>query len=157
MTGYEVVTSDEHTIGTVVEDRGEYLIVERGMLRKTRHALPKAFAHADGGERIVRVTVSKETIADSPKLAHGEIDEQAVARHYGLAGGWEHPDTEGRGDVLPGDPAVGSEVEGQQWGVEPADKERAEIREGHRDEAAPHVRERMPNANDPFGQTANRR
>jgi hypothetical protein len=156
MIGYDVVTSDEHTIGSVVGERGDYLIVEHGRLRKTRHALPKAFAHPIDAERVVRVTVSKDVITGSPKLDGDEIDERAVARDYGLAGGYEHPDTEGRGDVLPDDPATGAVVEAQQWGVEPPEKTRADIREGRHDETAPHVRERMPNANDPFGQTSNR-
>ena len=156
MTGYDVVTSDDHRIGSVVEDRGEYLVVEHGTLRRTRHALPKAFVHPVDAERLVRVTVTQDVIADSPKLHGDEVDELAVARHYGLAAGFQQPETLGNGEVLPDDPATGSVVEGQQWGVEPPDKARAEIREGHHGDAAPHVRERMPNANDPFGQTANR-
>jgi hypothetical protein len=156
MTGYDVVTSDDHKIGSVVDDRGEYLIVEHGTLRKTRHALPKAFAHPVDADRLVRVTVTKDVIADSPKLDDDEIDEQAVARHFGMAGGFRHPDTRGRGEVLPDDPATGSVVEGQHWGLEPPEKTRADMREGRHDDSTPHVRERMPNANDPFGQTANR-
>ena len=44
MEGYEVITSDEHKLGSVVEVKGDNLIVERGLLRKTRHAIPKVFA-----------------------------------------------------------------------------------------------------------------
>jgi hypothetical protein len=155
MNGYHVVTSDDHKIGTVVDEQGEYLIVEHGTLRKTRHALPKAFAHPVDAEQLVRVTVSKELVNDSPKLGD-EFDEQAVARHYGLAAGYEHPETEGDGVILPDDPAESSAVDGARHGIKPADQERAEIREGHHDTTQPAIRERMPNAADPFGQVANR-
>jgi hypothetical protein len=155
VTGYDVVTSDDRKIGSVVEVRGDYLIVEHGTLRKTRHALPKAFAHPIDAERIVRVTVSRELVDESPKVGD-RWDEPAVARHYGLAGGYEHPETEGEGVVLHDDPAESASVEGQRYGVKPADEERAEIREGRHDATAPHVSGRSPNAADPFGQTANR-
>jgi len=38
MEGYEVITSDEHKAGRVVEVKGDSLIVEHGLLRKTRRA-----------------------------------------------------------------------------------------------------------------------
>jgi hypothetical protein len=155
MTGYDVVTSDDHRIGSVVEVRGDYLIVEQGMLRKTRHALPKAFAHPVDAERLVRVTVSRALIADSPKVG-SDWDEAATARHYGLAGGYAHPETEGAGVMLADDPAESASVEGQRYGVKPADQQRAEIREGRHDRTTPHVSGRSANAADPFGQTANR-
>jgi hypothetical protein len=85
MTGYDVVTSDDHKIGTVIGTRDEYLIVEGGTLHKTRHALPKAFAHPVDAEQLIRVTVSKQLISESPRVTNGGFDQQAVARHYGLA------------------------------------------------------------------------
>jgi hypothetical protein len=99
MKGYDVLTTDDDKIGRVVDVDGDYLIVESGKLKKSRHALPKAFAHPADAEQIVRVTVSKQLVSDSPKV-DGSFDLQAVARHYGLAGGYEHPETEGDG-VLP--------------------------------------------------------
>jgi hypothetical protein len=84
------------------------------------------------------------------------MDEQAVQRHYGLAGGYEHPETEGDGVVLPDDPAESAAVDGARHGVVPAEQERAEIREGRHDTTSAHVRDRSPNAADPFGQAANR-
>ena len=45
MEGYEVVTVDEHKIGKVVGESGEFLIVEQGILRKSKHPLPREFAH----------------------------------------------------------------------------------------------------------------
>ena len=156
MTGYEVVTTDDHKIGSVVDAQGDYLIVESGTLRKHRHALPKAFAHPVDADQLVRVTVSKELVDDSPRVDDGlEAVELEVARHYGLASGYEHPETEGAGDILPSDPAESASVDGLRHGVVPADETRAEIREGHHDSSMPHVLERMPNAADPFGSTAN--
>jgi hypothetical protein len=156
MTGYDVVSSDDHTIGTVVADHGDYLVIEHGLLRKARHLLPKVFAHPVDAERIVRLTISKDIVADSPKLEDDSIDEEAVARHYGLAAGETQPSTEGRGDLLPDDPAEAAEVEGARHGIEPAAKQRAEIREGRHDADAPLVRDRTPHAFDPSGTTANR-
>jgi hypothetical protein len=154
MTGYEVVTTDDHKIGNVVGARGDYLIVESGKLIKHRHALPKAFAHPVDADQLVRVTVSRELVEDSPRVDDG-LDEIAVARHYGLASGYEHPETEGRGELVADDPAESASVDGARHGVVPADQTRAEIREGHHDSTQPHVRDRMANAADPFGSTAN--
>jgi hypothetical protein len=154
MNGYDVLTTDDHRIGRVVADRGDYLIVESGKLKKSRRALPKAFAHPVDAEQIVRVTVSKGLVADSPKVGE-TIDEQAVARHYGLASGYAHPETEGAGVLLPDDPAESAAVDGARHGIVPAEQERAEIREGHHDTTMPHVRDRSANAADPFGQAAN--
>jgi hypothetical protein len=155
MNGYEVLTTEDERIGSVVDDRGDFLIVESGKLRKSRHALPKAFAHPVDAEQIVRVTVSKSLVDESPKVGD-DLDEQAVARHYGLAGGYDHPETEGEGVLLADDPAESAAVDGARHGVVPADQERAEIREGHHDTTSPHVSERSANAADPFGQAANR-
>jgi hypothetical protein len=154
MTGYEVVTTDDHRVGSVVETRGDYLIVESGKLRKHRHALPKAFAHPVDADRLVRITVSKELVDDSPRVTD-VFDEQAIARHYGLAAGYEHPETEGDGVLLPDDPAESAAVDGARHGIVSAEQQRAEIREGHHDVTMPHVRGRMGNAADPFGQAAN--
>jgi hypothetical protein len=154
MTGYEVVTTDDKRVGAVVEVRDDYLIVETGRLIKHRHALPKAFAHPVDADQLVRVTVSKELVEDSPNVEDG-FDEHQVARHYGLAAGYEHPETEGDGVLLPDDPAESAAVDGLRHGVEPADKVRAEIREGHHDTTVPHVSDRSRSAGDPFGQTAN--
>jgi hypothetical protein len=155
MNGYDVVTTEDKKIGTVVDEHGEYLVVEMGALFKSLHGLPKAFAHALDQDRIVRVTVSKSLVAESPKV-DGGWDEQAVARHYGLASGYEQPETAGDGELLPDDPAESAAVEGRRHGVKPADQERAEIREGRHDESKPAVHDRSATAFDPFGQTANR-
>jgi hypothetical protein len=84
MQGYDVVShEDEKVIGHVVDKVGGNYIVEHGMLRKTKHAVPEQFAHVDqAGERIV-LTISKEMVEDSPKV-NGDVDEDAIAAHYGL-------------------------------------------------------------------------
>jgi len=50
MEGFEVVTSDDCKIGHVAEVRDRHLIVEHGLLKKTRHAVPETFAHTTDGE-----------------------------------------------------------------------------------------------------------
>jgi len=133
MEGYQVRGSDDGKLGEVVAVEGDLLVVEEGLLRKTRHAIPRAFAHADDGERVVRLSVSKELVEDSPPLKDGEIDRPAIAAHYGLAAGQNDPETKGYGEVTPDDPAWSAEHEGLRSGVEPAAERRARIREGESD------------------------
>ena len=87
MEGYEVITSDDRKAGRVTEVKGDNLIIEHGLLLKKRHAVPKVLAHADEAEKVVRLSVSSELIENSPKVDNGHVDQQAVARHYGLAAG----------------------------------------------------------------------
>lgn len=84
MEGYDVVTTDDEKVGKVVGTHGDNLIVEQGMLRKSKHALPRSFAEVDDGEQVVRMTVTKDVFCDSPKIEDGTVDEQAIAEHYGL-------------------------------------------------------------------------
>jgi hypothetical protein len=128
MEGYDVVTIDDDKVGTVAEESGEFLIVEHGMLRKSKHALPRQFAHVDDGEEQVRITVGKELFLNSPALDEEKLDEQAVRDYYGLAPS-EGPGTEGFGESLPGDPARSSEEQALRAGLEPAEAERARMRE----------------------------
>jgi hypothetical protein len=129
MEGYEVVTSEEDKLGQVVGIEGDYLIVEHGTLRKARHAIPKTFAHADESERVVRVTVSKSIVDSSPKLENGSLDERAIAEHYGLAAGFDAPETEGYGETVPDDPGRSAEEQALRDGVPTATEERVQIRE----------------------------
>ena len=125
MQGYSVVTSDDHKAGSVVEEQGEYLIVEFGTLRKQKHVLPKAFATARGDETVA-ATVTWDILKDSPTVgSDGGIDNDAVAEHYGLADHFEEDaPAEGYGETIPGrDPAYGTD------GVEAAERERVAIRE----------------------------
>jgi hypothetical protein len=127
--GYDVITSDEHKLGHVVGTIGDNVVVEHGTLRKTRHAVPKTFVHADDGEQVVRLTISKELVEESPKL-NGDLDERAVAEHYGLAEGYADPETLGDGELLPDDPAWSAEEEALRTGIPTAEQERLRAREG---------------------------
>jgi hypothetical protein len=127
MEGYDVVTIDNEKVGTVTSASGDFLIVEHGLLRKSKHALPRQFAHVDDGEQQVRITVGKELFLDSPEV-DGDLDEQAIRDYYGLAPS-QAPGTEGYGVSEPGDPARSSEEQAQRAGLEPAASERARMRE----------------------------
>jgi hypothetical protein len=131
MEGYEVITSDEKNLGEVVDVKGENLIVERGLLRKSRHAIPKVFAEEDTSEKVVRLTVSEELVDNSPKLEDDEVDERAVAEHYGLAAGDPAPETQGYGELRPDDPARTAEDDQVRAGVETSAQQRVRIREGN--------------------------
>jgi hypothetical protein len=124
MQGFDVRTFDDEKVGRVVGQEGDYLIVEHGLL-KTHHALPHTFAEVDESAEIVRTTLSKELIYDSPKV-NGELDRQAVAEHYGLAEGYEDPITRGSGELLPDDPARSAEEDAVRAGIDPV-HERVEI------------------------------
>jgi hypothetical protein len=129
MERFEVITSDEKKVGRVVGVEDDNLIVERGLLRKTRHAVPSTFAETDESKQVVRLSVSKQLVESSPKLENGSVDRSAVAAHYGLAEGEPAPETAGYGDVTPDDPALSAEQQELRSGVEPAAQRRAEIRE----------------------------
>ena len=129
MEGYDVVTSDDCKYGQVVGVQDGHVIVEHGTLRKSKYAVPETFAHKDEAERTVRLSVSKEIIEGSPKIDNGSVDADAVAAHYGLAGGTPAPETEGYGDLLPDDPGRSAAEEDVQAGREPADRQRAALRE----------------------------
>jgi hypothetical protein len=128
MEGFEVITSDDCKIGHVVGIEGEHLIVEHGVLKKSRHAVPETFAYTDDAEQTVRLTVSKQIVESSPKLDHDAIDTQAVSEHYGLAEGTPAPETDGYDEPLP-DLEV-ADQDAYRAGRQPADQEPAEIREG---------------------------
>lgn len=143
MEGYEVISSDERRLGHIVEVRGDNVIVEHGLLRKTRQAIPKPFVHTDESEHVVRLSVSGDVVENSPKVEDESVDERAVAAHYGLAAGETAPETQGYGEVLPDDPARSAEQEELRTGVEPAAQRRAAIREG-RAEPGPRGRQIIP-------------
>jgi len=138
-----VIGRDGRKVGEVVAVEGDFLVVESGLLRKSRHAVPMAFAHPEEKERVVRLTVSKGLVRDSPGLRDGELDRRAVAEYYGLAEGEVAPETEGYGELRPDDPAWSAEQEERRSGVEPAAQRRARIREG-KSEAGPHGRPIIP-------------
>ena len=126
MEGYDVITFDDEKVGTVAGQSGDCLIVEHGLIRKAKRALPRQFAHVDDEAEQVRITVGKETFLDSPEV-DGELDEPMVLEHYGIAPS-EGPGTEGYGVTDPGDPARSSEEQALRDGVEPTEAQRARIR-----------------------------
>ena len=130
MEGYDVITSDEHKLGHVVGTMGDNLVVEHGMLHQTKHTVPKAFAHVDEGEHVVRLTISKQIVEEAPKVNGDELDERAVAEHYGLASGFEAPETEGYGELLPDDPGRTAEDDARRAGIPTATEERLDVRTG---------------------------
>jgi hypothetical protein len=79
-----VTHDDEKVVGHVVDKVGRNYIVEQGMLRKTKHAVPESFTQLDEEGRRLVITVPKDLLDDSPKV-DGDVDEHAVAAHYGLA------------------------------------------------------------------------
>jgi hypothetical protein len=82
MEGQDVVSSDDHKIGTIVAEQDGFAIVEMGHVFKTKHAVPTEFLHEFEG--VQRATVSKELVSDSPKIEDDQIDAAAVKMHYGL-------------------------------------------------------------------------
>ena len=130
MEGYEVISSDDQKVGQVTAVKGDNLIVERGLLRKTQHAIPKVFTEEDSSEQVVRLTITEEVVDSSPKLDDGEVDERAVAEHYGLAAGDPAPETQGYGELRPDDPARTAEDDARRAGLEPPAQQRAQMREG---------------------------
>ena len=131
MEGYSVLTVDYEKVGEVVGRSGEHLVIERGLLRKHRHLLPLAFVEPSDDERCVRTTLSKQMIEDSPETSDDEgHDVEEAARYYGLAGSEVAPSTEGYGVTDADDPARTAVDDAHAAGVEPADAQRARIREG---------------------------
>jgi len=137
MEGYEVISSDDQNVGQVVEVKGDNLIVERGLLIKHKHAVPKVFAETDESEKVVRLTVSETVVDRSPKLDDGQVDERAVAEHYGLAAGDPAPETQGYGELRPDDPARSAEEQELRSGLEPATRERARLLEEQSETGTP--------------------
>ena len=138
-----MIGSDDGKLGRVVEIDGDFLIAEEGSLRKKRHAIPKALAHPDDGEQVVRLSVSKELVEDSPTFKEGEFDRQAAAAHYGLAEGYEDPETKGYGELTPDDPAWSAEQQAARSGIQSAGEQRVRIQKGE-SEAGPRGRQIIP-------------
>ena len=82
MQGQNVVTSDDQKLGTIVAERDGFAIVESGHMFKSRHAIPTDFLHEH--EDVVRATVGKDVVHDSPKVDGDTFDEYSVKMHYGL-------------------------------------------------------------------------
>ena len=99
MEGYKVVSADEKEVGEVVGRLGDSVVIEHGLLRKKKHALPLAFASADDDAQVVRTTLSKEMIESSPEVHDLDVDEAQIAVYYGLAEPEDDTATEGYDEV----------------------------------------------------------
>ena len=76
MEGWRAVTTDDHKVGTVVAEVDDFVIVEHGMLRKSRHAVPKAFVHYRPESEEICLSLPKDMLEESPKVENGvEFDE----------------------------------------------------------------------------------
>ena len=146
MEGQDVVTNDDHKLGTVIAERDDCVGVETGHIFKSKQAIPRSFLHEHDG--VLRTTVTKEIVEASPKVDLEHWDCSAVRLHYGLDGPFEVDP--------PADGVSNAEVEGQRHGVQPAPAARAR-QLGEEDAAGdlPVVRDRQANAYDPAGSTAN--
>jgi hypothetical protein len=144
MDDYQVIDSDSHTIGHVVGEQGNSIIVERGTLRKHRHALPRTFVEVDEAAGVVRTTLSKKLIEDSPEVDDDGADEHAIAAYYGLAGGFDQPDTLGYGEIEPDETAISAELQTRRVGIIPPEEKRAQMRNGHDDVYGPPGRQLIP-------------
>jgi hypothetical protein len=130
MENYDVVTSDDKNVGHVVGTNGNNLIVEHGMIRKSKHAVPRDVVTVDESEKVVRLSVAKDVFEAGPSVKdEDEIDSRAVAEYYGIADGTAAPDTQGYGDVTAGDPARTAEQDARRFGEESPDEQRARIRD----------------------------
>jgi hypothetical protein len=125
MEGYDVITFDDAKIGHLVGREGPFLVVEHGSIFKHRRPVPAAFATVDDDARVVRLTVSREILESAPEVGDGGLDERAAAEHYGLAAGFEAPETLGEGRIEPGDPAIGAEQADEDLGLVPPSHQRA--------------------------------
>jgi hypothetical protein len=128
--GYKVVTADDKELGEVVGRIGDSVVIEHGLLRKKKHAVPLAFASTDDDERIIRTTLSKEMIEASPHVDDNGIDETQIAIYYGLAEAEDAPATEGYGELGPDETAITSDRQARSDGLITPEEERAQIREG---------------------------
>ena len=141
MQDYEFYTCDDCHFGRVVDTADGLVVIQHGTLHKVRHAVPRKFVEVSEDERVVRTTLSKRMIEDSPKFKPDDAGlVREIAAYYGLASGYSHPETEGYGQLDPDDPALSSEQQTLRDGGTPASQERLEarkrLREGSTDRSA---------------------
>jgi hypothetical protein len=97
VNGYELVTSDDEKVGTIVGQTGDFVIVENGLLRRHRYVVPAELTSVEEERGVVRTTVVKEIIRQAPEAdGNGAFDEGAVRSYYGLsaaeARSWTRPE-----------------------------------------------------------------
>ena len=129
MEGQDVVTSDDHKLGTVIAERDDCVVIETGHVFKTKHAIPKSFLHEHEG--VLRATVTKDVVDDSPKVDLENWDCEVVRLHYGIDGPFETDPPEDAAHAA--QPAPDADIV----------------------DAGPVIRDRQATAADPAGVTAN--
>ena len=145
MEDQTVVTSDDQKLGSVIDERDDCVIIETGHMLKTKHAIPREFLHEVDG--VLRATVTKDIVGDSPKVDLENWDVGAVRLHYGIDGVFEvDPDPNG---------LENSETDARRAGMKPAAQERMDIMDENDANTVPVIRDRMASAADPGGVTAN--
>jgi hypothetical protein len=147
MEDIEVVTSDDHNLGSVIAEPDDCVVVELGHVFKTKHAIPRSFLHEHDG--ILRATVTRDVVSDSPKIDLDNWDVHEVMRHYGVETTFVvDPDPEGM---------ESAETDAMRAGTSPTPAKRARQRKGEEDPSyvRPTVYERQANPLDPTGGTAN--
>ena len=128
MRGYEVVSSDDRVVGTVMGVRDGFLIVESGRLRKSRRPVPREFVHVVDEAAKAFVTVPRRVLTDAPRVdREGNFDRAEAAGHFGLAESYLQPPTGGEGTSLP-DPAWGADRDSIAAGRPAPEHPRAETR-----------------------------
>jgi hypothetical protein len=133
MKGYEVITSDEETLGEVVDVDQDFLIVEhKHLLNEHRYAVPMELAHADDSEKVVYLSVSRQLVEQSPQVEDGTFDREAIPVYYGLV---DAP--------TDGDPDESAEEMEERLGIEPAAERRARMLR-HEESSGPHGRQIIP-------------
>jgi hypothetical protein len=145
MEQQSVVTSDDQQLGTVVAERDNCVVIETGHIFKTKHAIPREFLHEVDG--VLRATVTKDVVSDSPKVDLEHWDCAEVRLHYGLDGPFQAD--------ADADDLENAETDAVRAGLKPAPAERLDVLEGNDPNATPAVRERQANAADPGGVTSN--
>ena len=125
MEGQDVVTSDERKLGHVVAERDGYVVVESGHVFRSRHAIPTDFLHAHDG--VLRATVAKRIVTDSPKVEGDEVDLESLRLHYGLIEVHQ---------VDPDPEEQIAETEGVRHGITPAPVERLDAMDDRERERA---------------------
>jgi hypothetical protein len=137
MHGWQVVTSGGEKVGRVAAVLDDYVVVQQGHLHKTKHPIPKRFAHLREADETVCLTLPKSMVDDSPAMDGDEFDDQRVAEHFGLVGHSVGVATEGEGETEWDDPRYGTDRDSDAAGLVHADRLRASIRTHKRHERFP--------------------
>jgi len=75
--GYDVITTDGKKVGRIAAVTGDFYVVERGTMWKTRSPLHKRFASVDEDTRTIRAGISSQVLLAGPKVGRdGIVDKE---------------------------------------------------------------------------------